>query len=52
MLTLAQASVIVDQALAKGRELGFKPLTVVVLDAGGHLKAMNARTARACCGPR
>ncbi len=40
MLTLAQASVIVDKALEKGRELGFKPLTVVVLDAGGHLKAM------------
>jgi uncharacterized protein GlcG (DUF336 family) len=40
MLTLAHASVIVDKALEKGRELGFKPLTVVVLDAGGHLKAM------------
>lgn len=40
MLTLQQASVIVDKALEKGRELGFKPLTVVVLDAGGHLKAM------------
>jgi uncharacterized protein GlcG (DUF336 family) len=40
MLTLAQASVIIDKALEKGRELGFEPLTVVVLDAGGHLKAM------------
>ena len=40
MLTLAHASVIVDKALEKGRELRFKPLTVVVLDAGGHLKAM------------
>jgi uncharacterized protein GlcG (DUF336 family) len=40
MLTLQQASLIVDKALEKGRELGFKPLTVVVLDAGGHLKAM------------
>ncbi len=35
MLTLAQASTIVDKALEKGRERGFKPLTVVVLDAGG-----------------
>jgi len=39
-VTLAQASTIVDQALAKGRELGLQPLTVVVLDAGGHLVAM------------
>ena len=39
-VTLAQASIIVDQALAKGRELKLHPLTVVVLDAGGHLVAM------------
>src|SRR5579864_7116094 len=39
-LTLDQASTIVDQALAKGRELNLQPLTVVVLDAGGQLKAM------------
>jgi uncharacterized protein GlcG (DUF336 family) len=39
-LTLDQASTIVDQALAKGRELTLQPLTVVVLDAGGQLKAM------------
>ena len=38
-LTLAQASTIVDTALARGRELKLAPLTVVVLDAGGHLKA-------------
>jgi uncharacterized protein GlcG (DUF336 family) len=39
-LTLAQASIIVDKALKKGRELDLQPLTVVVLDAGGQLKAM------------
>lgn len=39
-LTLEQASIIVDAALGKGAELGFKPLTVVVLDDGGHMKAM------------
>jgi uncharacterized protein GlcG (DUF336 family) len=39
-LTLDQASTIVDQALEKGRELKLHPLTVVVLDAGGQLKAM------------
>ena len=33
MLTLEQASIIVDKALEKGHELGFKPLTVAVLDA-------------------
>jgi uncharacterized protein GlcG (DUF336 family) len=40
MLTLQQASIIVDKALEKGRELGLKPLTVAVLDAGGHLTAL------------
>ena len=39
-VTLAQASVIVDRALAKGRELNLQPLTVVVLDTGGHMVAM------------
>src|SRR5919206_2036480 len=39
-LTLAQASTIVDTALAKGRELNLAPLTVVVLDAGGHAVAL------------
>ena len=39
-LTLAQASTIVDAALKRGRELGLAPLTVVVLDAGGHAVAL------------
>jgi uncharacterized protein GlcG (DUF336 family) len=39
MLTLAQASTILDTALKKGREKNFAPLTVAVLDAGGHLVA-------------
>jgi uncharacterized protein GlcG (DUF336 family) len=39
-VTLAQASTIVDTALAKGRELKLHPLTVVVLDGGGHMVAM------------
>ena len=38
-ITLAQASVIVDAALAKGRALECAPLTVAVTDAGGHLVA-------------
>src|SRR5271170_3676728 len=40
VLTLDQASTIVDKALEKGRELKLQPLTVVVLDAGGQLKAL------------
>ena len=36
-VTLAQASTIVDAALRKGRETSCAPLTVAVLDAGGHL---------------
>jgi uncharacterized protein GlcG (DUF336 family) len=39
-VTLAQASTIVETALAKGRELKLHPLTVVVLDGGGHMVAM------------
>jgi Haem degrading protein HbpS-like len=38
-LTLAQASTIVDTALKTGREHKFMPLSVAVLDAGGHLVA-------------
>lgn len=44
-LMLAQASVIVDAALARGREAGFAPLTVAVLDSGGHLLAMKREDA-------
>lgn len=39
-LTLAAASTIVDTALTEGRSRGFQPLTVAVLDAGGHLVAL------------
>ncbi len=38
-LTLDEASTIIDVALAKGHEMSLKPLTVVVLDDGGNLKA-------------
>ena len=38
-VTLAQASTIVDVALKKGRDTSCAPLTVAVLDAGGHLVA-------------
>jgi uncharacterized protein GlcG (DUF336 family) len=38
-VTLAQATTIVDTALRRGREANCAPLTVAVLDAGGHLVA-------------
>ena len=40
MLTLEQATRIVDDALAEGAKRGFKPLCIVVLDAGGHALAL------------
>jgi uncharacterized protein GlcG (DUF336 family) len=39
-LTLALATTLIDAALAKGRAMQFEPLTVVVLDAGGHCVAL------------
>jgi len=39
-ITLDQARAIIAGTRADGRERGFKPLTVVVLDAGGHVVAV------------
>lgn len=39
-LTLSVADQIVDKAMEKGRELKLAPLTVIVLDAGGHTKVL------------
>jgi uncharacterized protein GlcG (DUF336 family) len=38
-VTLDQARTIIAAAFAKGQTLGLKPLSVVVLDPGGHLIA-------------
>ncbi|SFI78911.1 Uncharacterized conserved protein GlcG, DUF336 family [Phyllobacterium sp. CL33Tsu] len=38
-ITLSKANTIIKAALAKGAEAGMRPLSVTVLDAGGHLKA-------------
>jgi uncharacterized protein GlcG (DUF336 family) len=38
-VTLAQASTILDVALKKARDNNLAPLTVAVLDSGGHLVA-------------
>ncbi|MEM7426990.1 MAG: heme-binding protein [Pseudomonadota bacterium] len=39
-IKLSKANAIIRAALKTGSELGLKPLTVVVLDAGGHMVAM------------
>lgn len=39
MISLSQASTIVEAALKKGREANLAPLSVAVLDTGGHLVA-------------
>ncbi len=38
-ISLRKARTIVRKTLEKGRELDLKPLSVVVLDAGGHVQA-------------
>jgi uncharacterized protein GlcG (DUF336 family) len=38
-ITLDQARTMIAATLKKGHELGLKPLSVVVLDAGGHVQA-------------
>lgn len=38
-ISINKARMMIRKALAKGRELDLKPLSVVVLDAGGHVKA-------------
>jgi uncharacterized protein GlcG (DUF336 family) len=39
-LSLQQANAIVSMAIERAREMGYNPLTVVVLDDAGNLKAM------------
>lgn len=38
-ISLRKARTIIRKTLEKGREMEFKPLSVVVLDAGGHVQA-------------
>ncbi|WP_418316538.1 GlcG/HbpS family heme-binding protein [Piscinibacter sakaiensis] len=39
-ITLAQADQLADEALKVGRQKAFAPLTVAILDTGGHLKVL------------
>ncbi len=38
-VSLEQAQVMIAETLKKGRAMGLKPLSVIVLDAGGHVQA-------------
>lgn len=38
-ISLRRARQIIKGTLTKGKEMGLKPLSVVVLDAGGHVRA-------------
>jgi uncharacterized protein GlcG (DUF336 family) len=40
-ITLSQAHAIIQAALARARSLGLQPLTVAVLDSGGHVVALS-----------
>jgi uncharacterized protein GlcG (DUF336 family) len=52
VLSLEHASKLVDLALERGRELGCEPLTVAVLDAGGHLLALKREDASGILRPQ
>jgi uncharacterized protein GlcG (DUF336 family) len=51
-ITLDQATTVIAAAFAKGRELGLKPLSVAVLDAGGHLIAFQRQDGAAILRPQ
>jgi uncharacterized protein GlcG (DUF336 family) len=51
-VTLDQAQTVVNAALRKGQELGLAPLSVAVLDAGGHLVAFARQDASSNLRPQ
>ncbi|HTJ62655.1 MAG TPA: heme-binding protein [Alphaproteobacteria bacterium] len=51
-LTLAAANTVISAAFAKGKELGLKPLSVTVLDAGGHLIAFQRQDGSSTLRPQ
>jgi uncharacterized protein GlcG (DUF336 family) len=51
-LTLAHANAIIDAAFGKGQALGLKPLSVAVLDAGGHLIAFQRQDGSSTLRPQ
>lgn len=51
-ITLDQANAIIGAAFAEGRELGLKPLTVVVMDGGGHIIALQRQDGSSTLRPQ
>ena len=51
-ITLEQANVIAAAVLAEGAALGLKPLSVAVLDAGGHLIAFQRQDGASTLRPQ
>lgn len=51
-IALDQANAIITAALAKGTELRLKPLSVAVLDAGGHLLAFQRQNGASTLRPQ
>lgn len=51
-IALEYGRAIIAGALAKGVELGLKPLTVAVLDAGGHLIALERQDGASTMRPQ
>ena len=46
-ISLRKARTIIRKTIEKGKEMGLKPLSVVVLDAGGNVKAFERQDAAA-----
>ena len=51
-VTLEQANTIIDTAIRTGHDLGLQPLTVAVLDSGGHLVAFKREDKSALLRPQ
>jgi uncharacterized protein GlcG (DUF336 family) len=51
-ISLEQASTIVAAAFGKGQELGLKPLSVAVLDAGAHVIALQRQDGASTLRPQ
>ncbi len=48
-ITLEQTNTIIEAAHTEGKKRKLAPLTVVVLDAGGHIKALSRAAAASLC---
>lgn len=48
-ITLEQVNTNIEAAHTEGKKRKLSPLTVVVLDAGGHIKALSRAAAASLC---